>query len=264
MVDQKLIVDADLFLFDLDGTIYLGDKVIPGAIETLKKLTALGKKVCFLTNNSSKDKTEYVKKITDMGYPVDLFQIVTSTMAAIQYLHTRKPGKSVYPIGTPTFVKELEKAHIKIEEDADIVLLAFDTTLTYDKLWKANILLEKGKEFIATHPDLVCPHEHGDMPDVGAMIALFETSSGRSPSVICGKPHSPMAEIISSLFYVEKPRIAMIGDRLYTDILFGINNGMQSILVLSGETTKEMLDASGIKPTYVFDSIVNLFETVTN
>lgn len=101
MVDQKLIVDADLFLFDLDGTIYLGDKVIPGAIETLKKLTALGKKVCFLTNNSSKDKTEYVKKITDMGYPVDLFQIVTSTMAAIQYLHTRKPGKSVYPIGTP-------------------------------------------------------------------------------------------------------------------------------------------------------------------
>lgn len=257
---MRVTVDADLFLFDLDGTIYLGDKPIEGAIETLKKLTAMGKKVCFLTNNSSKDKREYVKKISSLGYPVDLWQIITSTMATIQFLHTRRPSKSVYPIGTPTFVQSIEEAGIPISEDADIVLLAFDTTLNYEKLWKANILLEKGKEFIATHPDTVCPSDIGDMPDVGAMMALFECSCGRAPSVICGKPYSPMAEIIGSLFDVPKEKIVMIGDRLYTDILFGINNGFQSVLVLSGETTKEMLSASGIKPSYVFDSVVSLVD----
>ena len=98
---MKLKVDADLFLFDLDGTVYLGDTPIPGAMETLGKLSAMGKKVCFLTNNSSKDKREYVRKLTSMGYPVDLWQIITSTMAAVQFLHTRRPSKSVYPIGTP-------------------------------------------------------------------------------------------------------------------------------------------------------------------
>ena len=126
---MKLKIDAELFLFDLDGTVYLGDTVIEGAIETLKKLTAMGKKVCFLTNNSSKDKREYVKKITDMGYPVDLWQIITSTMATIRYLHTRRPGKSVYPVGTPAFIEELKKASIPLaKEDADIFLLGFDTT----------------------------------------------------------------------------------------------------------------------------------------
>ncbi len=255
---MKLNVDADLFLFDLDGTVYLGNRPIEGAIETLKQLTAMGKRVCFLTNNSSKDKREYVKKLTAMGYPVELFQIITSTMAAIQFLHTRRPAKSVYPIGTPTFIKSLEEENIPMSEDADIVLLAFDTSLTYDKLWKANVLLDKGREFIATHPDTVCPSDIGDMPDVGALMALFECSSGRAPSVICGKPYSPMAEIIGHLFDIPKERIVMIGDRLYTDILFGVNNGYQSVLVLSGETTKEMLNASGIKPTYVFDSIAGL------
>lgn len=255
---MKITVDADLFLFDLDGTIYLGDKPIEGAIDTLKKLTAMGKKVCFLTNNSSKDKREYVRKISSMGYPVDLWQIVTSTMAAVQFLHTRRPSKSVYPIGTPTFVQTLEEEGVPISEDADIVLLAFDTTLNYEKLWKANVLLEKGREFIATHPDTVCPSDIGDMPDVGALMALFECSCGRAPSVICGKPYSPMAEIINHLFDIPKERICMIGDRLYTDILFGINNGYQSVLVLSGETTKEMLSASGIKPAFVFDSVQSL------
>lgn len=256
---MELKIDADLFLFDLDGTVYMGDNPIEGAVETLARLTAIGKKVIFLTNNSSKDKREYVKKISAMGYPVDLWQIVTSTMATIQYLHTRRPGKSVYPIGTPTFVQEIKDASIAISEDADIVLLAFDTTITYEKIWKANILLNKGREFIATHPDLVCPSDLGDMPDAGALMALFECACGRAPSVICGKPYSPMAEIIGKLFDIPKERIVMVGDRLYTDILFGINNGFQSCLVLSGETTSEMLANSGVKPSLVLPAIRDMF-----
>ena len=259
-VFMALKIDADLFLFDLDGTVYLGDTPIEGAIDTLKKLTALGKKVCFLTNNSSKDKKEYVRKISSMGYPVDLWQIITSTMATIRYLHTRRPGKSVFPVGTPSFVEELKKSRIPLSEDADIFLLAFDTTLTYEKIWKGNILLEKGREFFATHPDIVCPSDIGDMPDVGAMMTMFESSSGRAPSVICGKPYAPMAEIIESLFDIPKNRTVMIGDRLYTDILFGVNNGYQSVLVLSGETTHEMYIDSGIHPTMVLPAISAMFD----
>ncbi|HOB63531.1 MAG: HAD-IIA family hydrolase [Clostridiales bacterium] len=252
---MELKIDAEVFLFDLDGTVYLGDQPIDGAIETLKMLTAMGKKVFFLTNNSSKDKSEYVLKLNKIGYPAVKEQVLTSTMATIQYLNTRRKGKSVYPIGTPTFVAEIKAAGIEVKEDADIVLLAFDTTLTYDKIWKANILLEKGREFMATHPDIVCPSDIGDMPDVGALMALLECSCGRAPSVICGKPYSPMAEIINSIVNVEKEKIVMVGDRLYTDILFGINNGYQSLLVLSGETTPEMLASSGIQPTHVLPSV---------
>lgn len=248
-------IDAEVFLFDLDGTIYLGDKPIGDAIGTLHKLTAMGKKVYFLTNNSSRDKSEYVKKLTNLGYPALPEQILTSTMATVQYLTTRRQGKSVYPLGTPAFVAEIESAGIEVKEDADIVLLAFDTTLNYEKLWKANILLDKGKEFIATHPDIVCPSDIGDMPDVGALMALLECSCGRAPGVICGKPYSPMAEIINKIVAAPKEKIVMVGDRLYTDILFGINNGYQSLLVFSGETTPEMLASSGIQPTAVLPSV---------
>lgn len=255
---MQVKIDADVFLFDLDGTVYLGDEPIGNAVETLKKLTELGKRVYFLTNNSSRDKDEYVKKLGKMGYDAAKEQILTSTMATIHYLKTRRAGKSVYPIGTPTFVSEIKNAGIAVSEDADIVLLAFDTTLNYEKLWKANVLLDKGREFFATHPDVVCPSDIGDMPDVGALMALLECSSGRTPSVICGKPYSPMAEIIDSIVATSKEKIVMAGDRLYTDILFGINNSYQSLLVLSGETTAGMLQDSGIKPTYVLDSINDL------
>lgn len=256
---MKPIIDAEVFLFDLDGTIYLGDRPIGDAINTLKKLSECGKRVFFLTNNSSRDKGEYIVKLSKMGYDAAPEQILTSTMATIRYLKTRAVGKTVYPVGTPTFINEIAAAGIKLSDNADIVLLAFDTTLNYEKIWKANVLLDSGKEFIATHPDIVCPSDKGDMPDVGALMALLECSCGRAPSVICGKPYSPMAEIINEIVAVPKEKIVMVGDRLYTDILFGINNGYQSLLVLSGETTKEMLNDSGVQPTYVLPSVNELF-----
>jgi HAD superfamily hydrolase (TIGR01450 family) len=255
---MELRIEADVFLFDLDGTIYLGDKPIGNAIATLSALGEMGKQVYFLTNNSSRNKSEYIQKLTRMGYAAKEGQILTSAMAAIRYLQTRKPGKSVYPVGTPAFVQELKDNNILISEDGDIVLLGFDTTLTYEKIWRANILLEKGREFVVTHPDIVCPSDVGDMPDVGALLALLECSSGRAPSVICGKPYSPMAEIINDRVTCKKDKIVMVGDRLYTDILFGINNGYKSLLVLSGETTAEMLNDSGIKPDYVLSSVENI------
>ena len=256
---KPIEIDADVFLFDLDGTVFLGEIPIGDSINTLIKIGEMGKEVFFLTNNSSKSKQEYVKKLLGMGYPVKPHQIITSTLASVQYLNTRRLGKTVFPIGTDTFINEIKANGIAVaDNDADIVLLAFDTNLTYDKLWKANILLEKGKEFIVTHPDITCPHHLGEMPDVGSIAALLECSSGRAPSVVCGKPYSPMAELVESMVSVPKDRIVMIGDRLYTDILFGINNGYKSLLVFTGETTPEMLADSGIKPTYTLNSINDL------
>lgn len=252
---MKRTQDIDLFLFDLDGTINMGDEPIEGAIDTLNRLTRGGKQVCFVTNNSSKSKYDYYEKIKKLGYDVKIEQIITSGMATAQYLSRHRPYKSVYVLGTNELKREMRDYGIEISDNGDIVVLGFDTSLTYDKLFHACILLEKGREFIATHPDFVCPSEWGSMPDTGAIMAMIEKTNGRVPSVIIGKPYAPMAEFVFDHCHIEPDKVAMVGDRLYTDILFGINNKMTSILVLTGETTIEMLHKSDIKPDILLNSV---------
>ncbi|HHT83885.1 MAG: HAD-IIA family hydrolase [Christensenellales bacterium] len=252
---MKSTKDIDLFLFDLDGTINMGDIPLKGAIETLTRLTENGKRVCFVTNNSSKSKYDYLEKIRRLGYNARIEQIITSGMATAQYLSRHRPYKSVYVLGTDALKREMGDYGIEMKEDADIVVLGFDTSLTYDKLFHACILLEKGREYIATHPDFVCPSEFGNMPDTGAIMALIEKTNGRRPSVIIGKPYAPMAEFVFDHCHIEPNKVAMVGDRLYTDVLFGKNNKMTSILVLTGETTIQMLNDSDIKPDIVLESV---------
>lgn len=252
---MKSTKDIELFLFDLDGTVNMGDEPLPGAIETLNRLTDAGRKVCFVTNNSSKSKYDYLKKIRGLGYDCKIEQVITSGMATAQFLSRYRPYKSVYVVGTEELIKEMSDYGIEIKDDADIVVLGFDTQLTYNKLFHACILLEKGREFIATHPDFVCPSEYGNMPDTGAMMAMIEKTNGRKPSVVIGKPNAPMADFVFDHCHIEPNKVAMVGDRLYTDVLFGKNNNMTSILVLTGETTIKMLNESDIKPDIVLDSI---------
>ena len=255
---MKSTKDIELFLFDLDGTINMGDTPLEGAIDTLNRLTAHGKKVCFVTNNSSKSKYDYHKKIRNLGYDAKIEQIITSGMATAQFLSRHRPYKSIYVLVTDELKREMSDYGIEIKDenqDADVVVLGFDTSLTYDKLFHACILLEKGKDYIATHPDFVCPSEYGNMPDTGAIMALIEKTNGRTPSVVIGKPNAPMADFVFDHCHIEPEKVAMVGDRLYTDILFGINNKMTSILVLTGETTVEMVHKSHIKPDIVLDSV---------
>lgn len=248
--------DIDTFLFDLDGTVNMGEYPLPGAINALNRLTAAGKHVCFVTNNSSKSKYDYLEKIHRLGYDAKIEQIITSGMATAQYVSRHCPYKSVFVLGTPALKEEISEYGVEVrEDDADIVILAFDTSLTYASLFKMCQLLEHGKDYIATHPDFVCPSDLGDMPDAGALMALVEKTCGRTPSVVIGKPCAPMAEFVFDHCNVNPEKVAMVGDRLYTDILFGINNKMTSILVLTGETTPEMLSSSDIRPDYVLDSI---------
>ena len=258
MIDLKNI---EVFLFDMDGSLNLGDVPLEGAMETLKILGDKGKHVCFVTNNSSRSKYDYLHKIEKMGYAVKIEQIITSGMATAQYINRHLPYKSAYVLGTDCLKQEFKDYGIEVKEigeDADIVILAFDTELNYDKLFHATTLIGKGRIYIATHPDFVCPSDMGDMPDAGAIMALIEKTNGRIPDVVVGKPCAPMAEYVFDHCSVDPKKVAFVGDRLYTDIKFGINNNMTSILVLTGETTLGMLNASDIKPDYVLDSVNDL------
>lgn len=258
MVDLRKI---SVFLFDMDGTLNMGDKPLDGAMQTLKILTDSGKRVCFVTNNSSRSKYDYLEKVHKMGYDAKIEQIITSGMATAQYINRHLPYKSVYVLGTDCLKQEFRDYGIEVKEigePADIVVLAFDVELTYEKLFHATNLISKGSIYIATHPDFVCPSDMGDMPDAGAIMALIENTNGHRPDVVIGKPCSPMAEFVFDHCNANPVDIAFVGDRLYTDIEFAINNGMTSVLVLTGETTTDMLMASSTKPDYVFESVNEL------
>jgi len=242
-------------LFDLDGTIYLGDKPIPNAIEKLNEITSKGIKVGFLTNNSSKSTDEYLVKLSKMGYRAVGSQIVSSSMSAAKFIRDNYPDKSVFVLGTKSLKDTIESYGIKICDDADIALIGFDTSLCYANLLKFVRLLQKGRTYIATHHDINCPSEEGDMPDVGSLMALIEKSTGQTPEVICGKPYKPMVDFIKDHFGVSPEETMMVGDRLYTDIAFGVNNNMHSVLVLTGETTLDMYKGGNIKATEVLDNL---------
>ncbi len=254
---MKNLHDIDVFLFDMDGTLNMGEQPIDGAMETLRILNQKGKQVFFVTNNSSKARADYVQKINRLGYHAVEEQIITSGMATASYLNKHYPNQKIYVLGTQTLKNEFLSYHINIteEEDADVMVLAFDTELTYEKLWKATNVVGKGKPYVATHPDFVCPSDRGNMPDAGSYIALVEKTTGRLPDVVIGKPYAPIAEFTADFCKASLDKMAFVGDRLYTDIRFGVENGMTGILVMTGETTKEMLAESSVRPDYVLDSV---------
>lgn len=258
---MKDLNNVEVYLFDMDGTLNMGDEPIEGAMETLKILTEKGKTVCFCTNNSSKSKYDYLNKVRKMGYEAKIEQIITSGMATASYLNKYYKGKSIFCLGTETLVKELREYGINcvnVGEDADIAVLAFDTELTYAKLWHFTNLVAQKKFYVATHPDFVCPSNNGDMPDAGSYIALVEKTTGRLPDVVIGKPNHAMAEYVFDFCAVSPEKVAFVGDRLYTDIKFAINNDLTGVLVLSGETTLEDYKKSGLKVDYVFDTVNEL------
>ncbi len=255
---------VDFFLLDLDGTIYLADRLIDGAADFLKCLQEQDKKVFFLTNNSSKNRFNYRDKLQGMGIQVKAEQIFTSGEATAIYLQEKCPGAKLFLLGTPLLAEEFRQAGFELidQGEPDFVVLGFDTTLTYDKLWQACDYIRAGTAYIATHPDLNCPLGNGRyMPDAGAMIKFIEASTGRAPLVI-GKPNPGMLFSLSKKFDIDKSRTAIVGDRLYTDIQLGEEAGLITILVLSGETTAEQYAASSLKASYVFSSVQELARVI--
>lgn len=249
------------FLLDMDGTIYLGNSLLPGAREFISLLADRGLEYIFLTNNSSRDKGAYVEKLAAMGIKARSDQVLTSGEATAIYLQGIKPGAKVFLLGTPSLAREFAAHGLQLvtpKQSPDYVVVGFDTTLDYQKLWDACDLIREGTEYVATHPDLNCPLEGGKyMPDAGSIIAFIEASTGRRPKVI-GKPNREIVEAALTRTRVRPGEIAIVGDRLYTDIAMGIDAGLETVLVLSGESKEEDLAETPFLPDYVFKSVAEL------
>jgi Predicted sugar phosphatases of the HAD superfamily len=251
------INDVSGFMIDLDGTIYKGGQPIDGAKEFISFLKKDNIPFVFLTNNSSSSRSYYVEKLNKMGFSIALENVLTSTTATLRYIRTAYPDKTVYPLGTEQFVKEVKESKIVISDDPDIVLLAFDKTITYEKINDAYHHILNGAKLIATHPDDLCPTESGYDVDIGPFIRLFESMTGTKAEVI-GKPNRKMIEMAALEMNADPAKLIMVGDRLYTDMRMAFDSGIRSILVYSGETRPEDLKDSDITVTYSVNSVADI------
>ncbi len=250
------LASVTCFLLDMDGTFYLGNRLIDGALKFIEVLRQQKKQFLFLTNNSSKHSRMYAEKITALGLPISAEQVFTSGEATALYLKREYPDARLFVVGTPALEDEFRQHGLTlVQHNADVVVLGFDTTLTYQKLWALCDYVRAGVPYIATHPDYNCPTETGFMPDIGAMIAFVKASTNREPDVVIGKPNRYIIEELAGKLHVPLNRLAMIGDRLYTDIALGKTAGIITVLVLSGETKLEDLETSPYQPTYVFNHL---------
>lgn len=247
-----------LFLLDMDGTIYLDETLFPGTIPFLRAVRARGGRYLFLTNNSSKSVDAYVEKLARLGIASGREDFLTSVDALIHDLAQGSAYQKCYAFGTRTFRQQLAQAGVKVtdrlEDDVECLLIGFDTELTFQKLEDACILLGRGVDFIATNPDWVCPTWYGCVPDCGSVCEMLYRATGRRPRVI-GKPQPAMARLALERTGFAPEQAVMVGDRLYTDIASGINAGIDTAFVLSGEGTPADLEGSQVKPTWVFDDI---------
>ena len=244
------------FLLDMDGTFYLGGRIIPGSLEFIRALENTGRSYLFLTNNSSHNAQFYQKRLEGMGLSVPLERILTSGSATAALIRERYAGKRAFVLGNEYLLAEFEEAGVPIDQqNPDLVVIGYDTTLDYKKMTAICDFVRAGLPYVATHPDFNCPTETGFAPDIGAIMAFIEASTGRRPELIVGKPHAEIVNAALKRTGSTREETAMVGDRLYTDIETGLRYGMLSILVLSGETTPEMLAASQTKPDFVFDCL---------
>lgn len=246
------------WLLDMDGTITLGEDLLPGAdrfFEQIKQADYI-----FMTNNSSHSASHYMQRMQRLGIPTDRPQMMISTDALAMYLKQKGPidrKVRVFPVGTPDFESELSKAGIELvferEADIDFVVIGFDTTLTYEKLDIACDYIRAGKPYYAANPDYVCPMPGNKvLPDCGAIIAFMETCTGRKPDRIIGKPDTAMVDMIQSERGYQVHQMAMVGDRIYTDLAVAKQAGILCVAVLSGEASLDEIKESQIRPDYIF------------
>lgn len=249
------------FIFDLDGTVYLGNKLLPGAKELLDWIRDNNKEFLFLTNNSSKGIEEYVTKLRRLGISyVRKRNILVSSEVTAEYIAKEKPNARIYLLGNSGLREELVKRGLKIvNNNPEYVVLGLDTSLTYKRLMKACLFIEKGAKFVITHPDKVCPSDIGNLIDCGSIADAIISATGVKP-VACGKPNPEMLKFGIKKLKGNISFSAIIGDRLLTDILMGKKLGITTILVLTGSTTRRILNKckEKEKPDFVFNTLLDL------
>ncbi len=245
----------------MDGTVYLGERLLPGVNDLLRYFRRAGKRYLFLTNNSSKRRGDYLQKLRRLGVEgVSEDEIFTSGEAAAGYLRARRPGARLCVVGTPALQAEFQAAGFTLDDAApEVVVLGFDTGITYERIRLLCDHVRAGLPYIATHPDLNCPVDGGTIPDTGAFIALVQASTGRRPDVIIGKPFEPIIAALAEKTGVAPAQVTMVGDRLATDIALG-QHGPTTVLVLSGETRPEHIPDAEVPPDYVLRDLAELLE----
>ncbi len=249
--------DKKLFLLDMDGTIYLDNDLFDGTLDFLEYVRKIGGRYMFLTNNSSKSVDKYIEKLASLGIGAEAEDFFTSTNATVLDLKKQNYRK-IYAFGTMSFKQQLKDGGLpitdKLEDDIDCLCMGFDTELTFQKLEDACILLNRGVDYIATNPDWVCPTWYGSVPDCGSVSQMLCNATGRMPRFI-GKPEPAMALLAIEKAGYKKEDAVLVGDRLYTDIACGVNAGISTIFVLSGEGTMEDLEKNEAKPEFIYENI---------
>lgn len=249
---NKSISNYKLYLFDLDGTIYIGNSPINGVTKNILKLRKNNKIIKFISNNSSKSKSDYVTKLSALGITCNEEDIILSTDSVINFL-SKNDIKNIFVLGTKKLFEEFLKNKFNLTDNTpELLVIGYDTELNYEKLVIACKLITKNNiDYIVTHRDLYCPTENGPIPDAGAIALMIEKTTGKKPLKIFGKPDIEVLLNLQEKLHFEKEETIFIGDRLHTDILMANNFGIDSILVLSGETNRYMVENSDIKPTYI-------------
>lgn len=261
-----ILKSIKLFMLDMDGTIYHENELIPGALEFFGVLNERGIPYVFMTNNSSRSKADYVKKLNRLGIKAGVRNMTSSADALIRYLKRQDKCSTLYLAGTESLRRELVSAgFIVVPEDyrgsdIDYAVLGFDTELTYGKIAGLCYYTSRGYPYVATNCDMKCPVREGKfIPDCGAIAEMIRLATGKTP-VFVGKPEREMIDSVSSEWNIPNENIACIGDRLYTDIAAAVNAGAVSVCVLTGEADREEISASDFKPDYCFESIMNVYE----
>ncbi len=249
-----MIKNIKLYLFDMDGTLYLGNRLFPFTIELLNTIKAKGLRYMFMTNNSSKSVEAYIQKLDALGIKSVSSDYITSSMATIHYIKENYSENIFYICGTKSLISEFENSGINVTDDytkANAIVMGYDTELTYKKLVDVcKILLSREVPYIATNPDYVCPTEYGSVPDCGSVCDMIYNATGKRPYFV-GKPSALMPQLAMKIAGTTPDETAVVGDRIYTDIKSGINAGAISVLVMSGETDEETLKNSIDKPDII-------------
>jgi NagD protein len=249
------------YVFDLDGTLYLGDRLLPGASETVAALRAAGSRVAFLTNKPLELPADYAAKLTELGIPALGEEVVSSTDALVRYLRGHAPGARLYPVSEPLLADLLIDAGFELTDDparTDVVVVSFDRTFDYAKLLTAYRAVRAGARIVATNPDPYCPTPDGGLPDCAAMLAAIEAATGARAEAVVGKPSPHMAATLMERLGLRGPEILLTGDRLLTDIRMAREAGMAAALVLTGATTTADIEATTERPDYILARISDL------
>lgn len=258
--------EKTLYLLDMDGTIYNENEIFDGTLEFLEEIERRDGQYVFITNNSSKSVEDYVQKVRAMGIKAEYENFYTSGQATAMYLKEKYPNQVVYCMGTKSLIKELREAGIEVvtevDERAGVVLLGFDTENTSEKIRNTCIMLGRDVAYLATNPDLVCPVSFGYIPDCGSMSIMLKNATGKEPFFI-GKPEPIMVNCVLKKLNCKREDAVIIGDRLYTDIKTGANAQVDTICVLSGEASMEDILQGEVEPTYIFKSVKEIYEGLT-